>query len=157
MENRVTQVEFARRVGVSEGAVRKAVKAGKIEVVKIGNKNYVVNPDQAEKRWRYERGELESNSENTSSNSYAQANLMYKAYKAQLAKLEYEERKGKLIERGRVKEALADACIVFRNRLLALARDLAPDLVGLENADEGQNLLEPRFREILDEFSKVRI
>jgi len=102
--NRVTQAEFARRMGVSRCAVSKAIKAGKIKTINIDGRAYIHNTDQAERAWKAERGDIEPEQEttqgqqDTTSNGYTQANLMYKAYKAQLAKIEYEEKKGKLVD-----------------------------------------------------------
>lgn len=148
----VTQTQFARLVGVTEGAVRKAVKSGELKIIKIGGKNCIVDPERAERAWHKKRNEASpaySPNVQQEENSYTKANIMLKAYKAQLAKLDYEEKAGKLIEKKLVGDFWANKLHIFKTILLSIPKSVAYDYANNDNAEEIEDDLNFRIRQAL--------
>jgi transcriptional regulator with XRE-family HTH domain len=64
---------------------------------------------------------------------------------------------GESVNKAKMKKLLSDACVVFSSSLLAASRDLSPDLVGLPDAAAVEAILDPKFREILEEFANTNL
>jgi hypothetical protein len=73
---------------------------------------------------------------------YRTSRAIREAYAARLAKLEYEERTGRLVNRDEAKMVLFQAARRTRDRLLQLPRKLAPEIVAVAVANPDQRVVE---------------
>ncbi len=129
-----TQAEYARHLGVSEAYVSKMKRDGKIPVRADGKIDFA-EADMARKRNgdparaplqtpaafdASSRPEQPAAASNVGGVSYSDARTAREAYQAKLAKLEYEERTGKLIPRREVEDAMVTAGRSIRSGLDAI-------------------------------------
>ena len=173
---------YAQHRGVSHTAVAKAIKAGRISVEPDGK----IDPAKADAQWA--RNTLPSQNLNpgvskpapkvatrpvfTVSSGEAQAPLetraaapdyqtsraIREAYAARLAKLEFEERTGKLISKAEVDVKFFQLARQLRDRLQQIPRKLAPEIVALVVADPDvrgvTDVLEVAIREALEDLAQ---
>lgn len=106
----ISQNEFARRIGVSPGAITKSLNNGRISCHKSTRK---IDWITQEKAWHENRNpdnvrdQYPGPDELPQQHSdIAQAKLKKETYIAKLKQLEYEEKSGKLIEKDFVKSAV---------------------------------------------------
>lgn len=154
---------YAKLRGVSHTAVQKAIKSGRISVESDGK----INPDIADKEWaRNTRTSLPSQpsyrvaediSQNSGHNStlsdFNRARAVRETYKARLAKLEYEELSGKLVNADEVKVAAFNASRRVRDRILQIPRRISAQLAAETEAYNVESLLNSALREALEELS----
>ena len=173
---------YAQHRGVSHTAVAKAIKAGRISVEPDGK----IDPAKADAQWA--RNTLPSQNLNpgvskpapkvatrpvsTVSSGEAQAPLetraaapdyqtsraIREAYAARLAKLEFEERTGKLLNADEVKVKHFNLARLLRDRIQQIPRKLAPQIVAAVVAQPDQRVVEDllmeAIREALEELSR---
>lgn len=77
------------------------------------------------------------------------------AYKAQLAKLDYEERAAKLIDMGQVKQQAFKLARLTRDAMLAIPDRVSAELAGVTDAFEIHRKLSAEIRGAIAEVSKV--
>lgn len=158
--------ETARRLGVSDTAVQKAIRAGRVFVHSRNPQNnrplmawpqvrddWIANstaakrshvgsrgaPDRADERPevplvtsnRMDEQKVPGEAVSKSGPGYAQSRAVREAYMARLAKLEFEERSGKLVEIEKVKASAFKVARTIRDGLLNM-----PDRVAAELAHE---------------------
>ena len=170
---------YARHRGVSHTAVAKALNAGRISK----NADGTIDPATADAQW--DRNTLPSQSLNTGAAKpapkvetspvstrdapappetrsgapdYQTSRAIREAYTASLAKLDYEERTGKLLNADEVKVKHFNLARMLRDRLLQIPRKVAPDVVALVVASPDvrgvTDILEAAIRETLEELSR---
>lgn len=180
----LSQRQYARLRGVTQQAVSKAVKAGRIPTVdgKIdpvaADRAWVANTDQSKPRNsvtgdpKMRRGEplspgpsgrqpsaaddseaLEARGSGSVAASYAASRALRERFNARLAKLEYDERSGKVVPADDVRIATFNVARGARNQLLSLPDRLAPILASLSSTREVHNLLTVEVRRICEEIS----
>lgn len=133
----VTQAEYAKHRGVSRQAVHKALRAGRIVVGEDGK----IDQEAADAAWKgnsspqMQPGSLNGGAGqprqresvgDSSALSYAQARSVREGWQARLARLEYEERVGVLLNRDEVKVAVFNKDRRVRDLLLALPDRVTP-------------------------------
>lgn len=148
---------YARHRGVSDSTVRKAIKTGRITAEDDGT----VDPERADQDWaRNTRsrpfsgrtvdidtdGDSALEPTHTASNdsAYTKARLTNELLKAQLQRLNLQERKGKLVDRAKAMVCIAhlarenrDAWLTWPSRIAAqLAAELGVDTHTLHTALE---------------------
>ena len=169
---------YAQHRGVSHTAVAKAIKAGRISVEPDGT----IDPAKADAQWA--RNTLPSQSLNIGAKKpaakvetggvstpvstppletrdavpdYQTSRAIREAYAARLAKLEFDERTGKLISKDEVDIKYFQLARQLRDRMLQIPRKVAPEIVALVVADPDvrgvTELLEVAIREALEELS----
>ena len=145
--------EYARMRGVSHTAVVKAVSAGRITTEPDGS----IDPKTADALWdkntrpRGDSGEPATDASRATGTGgapdYKVSRAIREAYAARLAKLDFEEKSGKLVSVDEVKIATFTMARQARDRLLQIPRKLAPVIVA-----EVSTSPEPRVvEEILSE------
>lgn len=173
---------YAQHRGVSHTAVAKAIKAGRISKEPDGT----IDPAKADAQWA--RNTLPSQNLNTSASKpaprvathpvstvssrdaqapletratapdYQTSRAIREAYAARLAKLEFEERTGKLISKAEVDVKFFQLARQLRDRLQQVPRKLAPEIVALVVADPDvravTDVLEVAIREALEDLSQ---
>ena len=133
----ISQSEFARQQGFTRGYVTKLIKKG---VVKL--KNGKVDSEQAVRSMkahadpvaliRSDQQEVIPGQQAQGAVDFVTARAMREAFKAKMAKLEYEERCGQLTDASKVKNDAFKAGLIIRNALLNLPDRLA-DVLAAED------------------------
>lgn len=170
---------YAQHRGVSHTAVAKAIKAGRISVEPDGT----IDPAKADAQWA--SNTLPSQSLNIGAKKpaakvetppvstpvstppletraaapdYQTSRAIREAYAARLAKLEFEERTGKLINADEVKVKYFNLARLLRDRIQQIPRKLAPQIVAAVVAQPDQRVVEDllmeAIREALEELSR---
>ena len=132
----VSQRAYARHRGVSLAAAQNAIKMGRIRTAADGK----IDADQADGDWERNTnygGSVATAESPASGPSYAQSRAVREVYTARLAKLEYEERIGKLVPADQVTIAgftkgrtVRDHMMIIPDRVSAQIRaDLAGALM----------------------------
>ena len=174
---------YAQHRGVSHTAVAKAIKAGRIQVEADGK----IDPVKADAQWarntlpsqnlnagasksapkvatptvstlvssREAQAPLETRA---TAPDYQTSRAIREAYAARLAKLEFEERTGKLISKAEVDVKFFQLARQLRDRLQQIPRKLAPEIVALVVADPDvrgvTDILDVAIREALEDLAQ---
>lgn len=149
----ISQAEYARHRGVSEAAVSKAVKAGRIMLI-----DGRIDPLAADAQWsRNSRARITASSNGTESVSssamrdggtqpgsdgYASSRARREAAEAQLAELALAEKRGDVIAVAAVEVVWTQALAATRDHLLQLRARLAPLLAAESDPFKVEQLLE---------------
>lgn len=121
MGEKITQAEFARRVGVAKKNINKAIKSGRIQKDADGKIDF----ETAARDWKenrdpaMDRSQSSSSSEESSS-GYARARTLQAAWNVKIKQLQYEKAAGKLIEKEAVVASLRKFTIYVRDSILAI-------------------------------------
>ena len=158
---------YARHRGVTEAAVRKAVKQGRVSKGKNGK----INPEKADKEWdkntdpaQIKKTSATENENYSPSNSqlnslggpsYQQSRAIKEAYGAKLLRLQFEKESKKLISVDDVKVTAFNAARMTRDRILNIPDRVIPQLVGKTNIFEMKEILKAELIKALEELSKV--
>ncbi len=157
---------YAKRRGITEAAVRKAIKQGRI----TKNPNGKINPLIADKEWGQntdpaqiksafaeEKPDYSQNSapNSLSGPSYQQSRAIKEAYGAKLLRLQFEKESKKLISIDDVKVSAFNAARMTRDRILNIPDRVIPQLVGKTNIFEMKEILKAELIKALEELSKV--
>lgn len=135
MSEIISQHEFARRVGVKQPSVFKAIKNGRITADERGK----INWETESIRWSANRDPSKIRDHNpppdaqveSVGSSYSKAKAVHETLKAKLLQLEYEQASGKLVEKAALKSALFGFCKEIRDSILNI-----PDRVSGKVASE---------------------
>lgn len=170
----MTQAEFARFMGWAKSRVTQLKQAGRLVLTDDGKRVLVAetqrlieetkdpNRRDVAERWAAERGQPQPDSADVpvpgQPLTHAQAKATKEFYLAENARLDYEERCGKLLEADIVRQVVADAATTLRGQLESWPTLLAPQLAG---QDEGriQALLaehvELALSQLVDRIGKI--
>jgi phage terminase Nu1 subunit (DNA packaging protein) len=154
----VTIAEFARMKGVTAPAVHKAIDTGRLKkcIVKGIGKKPKLDPVIAAQEWELnthhakrtmgadirkpEIPEQESRIDGVQQSmgvpSVNQSNAVLTAYKARIAKIEYEERLGKLVPAADVKAEAFKIGRIVRDSMLNIPDRVSAEFAGITNAYE---------------------
>jgi hypothetical protein len=105
---------YAKHRGVSHTAVEKAIAQGRIQTAESG----LIDVAQADLDWS--RNSAPVGGSVSSGPSYAQSRAVREAYLARLAKLEFEERSGQLLDKDDVAHAVTNMVSATRDNLLGI-------------------------------------
>jgi len=170
----VTQREYARRRGVSQPAVAKAIKAGRIKTV-----DGKIDPAQADIQWT-RRTQAQAprganlavggappggNGGNAGSApgqngaahgvDYSQQRAILEGYRARLAKVEYETLTGKLVPIDAVRVKWFNTLRTARQQFEGLAAQLSAMLAAETNQFEVHRILDEAVRRILNDLANA--
>lgn len=177
---------YAKARGISHEAVRQAIKAGRlvksIVMVKgepkiadeaLADKEWAANTDQSKPRNRitgdpkHRRASKDepmkpmandTGGESPSKGpSYAQSRAIREAYMAKLAKLEFDEKSGKLVGADEARIAIFNTARTARDMLMAVPDRVAPLVVGQTDAHEIHRILTDEVRRICVEMAKMKL
>ena len=152
--------EYARMRGVSHTAVIKAVSAGRITTEPDGS----IDPKTADDLWdkntrpRGDSGEPATDASRATGTGgapdYKISRAIREAYAARLAKLDFEEKSGKLVSVDEVKIATFTMARQARDRLLQIPRKLAPAVIAEWTANSDprrvEDLIDAAVRDALE-------
>jgi hypothetical protein len=153
--------EYARHRGVALSAVQKALKAGRIAKLANGK----IDSDAADAGWkrntkayapavtRRPPEPVEDDNATFGASQYTKARAVREHYQARLAKIDYEERIGKLVSKDEVQVAAFNKFRQFRDHVLNI-----PDRVAAVVAAEGapakcHEILTTEIRRALNDFA----
>jgi len=167
---------YAKHRGVSLKAVQKAITSGRIAKRADG----LIDPEVADLNWARNTGPRPQTSQNPelapthhsaqrhaegrapepgpsgrleTGLDYSRARAIRENYLARLAKLEFEERSGKLLNKAEVKVAQFNLYRQFRDRILNIPDRIAPDLAAETDIGKVYNILATEIRDALTEFA----
>lgn len=155
---------YAKHRGVTEGAVRKAIKTGRI----TKNENGKINATLADQQWDKNSDPAQVNSkpaetfENTetpainSGPSYQQSRAIREAYNARMAKIQFEKETGKLISVDQVRVEAFNMARNTRDRILNVPDRVIPMLVGKTDIKEMKQILRKELMVALKELGGNR-
>ncbi|WP_252177205.1 hypothetical protein [Endozoicomonas sp. 4G] len=160
----ISQSEFAKRQGWSRQYVAKLVKSGKIRLHK-GK----INPDealkaiqaQAEPSTVLRKPPVSADSlpvaptDSRQAVDFVTARTMREAFRAKMAKMEYEEKAGKLTEASKVREDAYRAGRMLRDALLGIPDRLADVLAAEEDSMAVRQLLENEIEQALEKLANI--
>ena len=176
----LSQRAYARRRGVSQAAVWKAIQTGRISTVR-GK----IDPDVADREWgqntdpskprnsvigepkrRRQKDEpsrpmdldgachtRRETGEEKARNTYAAARAAREMCLAQIARLELEERLRELVRRDEVEAAARAASETARDRILAIPGRVSAEIAAAEDVSEVQSILEEEIEQVCLELS----
>lgn len=89
--------------------------------------------------------------------SYAKSRAVREHYQARLAKLEFDEKAGKLVPVDSVRVAIFNTARASRDMLMAIPDRVTPLVVGLTDAHEIHRILTDEVRRVCVEVSKTKL
>ena len=140
---------YARHRGVSHEAVRKALAAGRITAGPDG----WIDPEVADREWEANTLPGAGQHKAPSPRPFALSRAAREHYRAELARIEYEERVGRLLDAEEVRAAAFACARRARDLLLAMPDRVAPVVAGLADVRECHRVLEAEVRRALAELS----
>lgn len=174
----ITQRAYARRIGVSQEAVRCAIKAGRISTVRgkidpaAADREWLANTDQSKPRNRIignpkhrrdpkappkpmDLGRPGPRGGNGSSPEYSVARAEREVIMTQLAKLQLGREAGKLVKAEDVKRAAFDFNRKIRDQLLALPERMIPLLSATQDPNEMRRIVVDELERVCRELSNA--
>lgn len=172
----LTQNAYAKKIGVAVSAVQKAIASGKIDkaLVTHGNKK-LINESIANKLWAEQQSvhphaatakinqvaSQDADAKNSPSSldtqdadQYKKSRSVREAYMARLAKVEYEERIGKLVPADDVRLAAFHTARIIRDSITSIPDRLAPILAHISDEFQVHQLLREELEKSLEELSQ---
>lgn len=150
---------YARHRGISDGAVRKAIKQGRITKTKSGK----IDPQIADKQWQIntnpaqikevKQQEFNNSNSSISGPSYQQSRAVKEAYNAKLTRLQFEKESKKLILADEVKISAFNCARMTRDRILNIPDRVIPLLVGKTDIHQMKEILRKELIKALEELS----
>lgn len=141
-EKHVSQAEFARIVGYSRAHVTHLKNAGRLVLTSDGKvdvdaskariaETSAMNRDDVSQRWANQRDtDNEVSGDPLTANRFQNARATKEFYAAELSRLEFERKCGKLLETFEVENAISEFVGFFRQQVENLPYRVAPELVG---------------------------
>ena len=153
----MSQAEFARQQGFTKGYVTKLIKKG---IVKL--KNGKVDSAQAEQAMKANADPVslirtdqatELAPAQPGAVDFVTARTMREAFRAKMAKLEYEEKSGTLTEAAKVRQDAFKAGRIIRDELLAIPDRMADVLAAEDDPREVGKILLEELELVLNKLS----
>lgn len=170
-EGSITLTAFAKMRGVSVEAVSKAVRVGRLSksvrwskagqprlMADIATQEWETNTDASQQRVRavpppkVSEPEIEQPTGGHSANTFQQARTLREAYMARLAKLEYEEKSGRLVAADSVKNEAFRMARIVRDNLLNIPDRVSSELANESNQFKIHQRLTAEIRRALEEM-----
>lgn len=162
----VTQTDAAKALGVTQSAISRLVKRGKLPAIDgrihLPTARAVLAQNLDPSRSKIlkqgiERRELqmETVEHGTPVVDYTAAKAIREHYEGLRAKLEYERRCGELVERAAVERAAAHIGRMTRDTLLSIPARVASDLATVSDARLLEERLAGEIRKVLDDIAKT--
>lgn len=150
---------YAKHRGVALKAVQDAIESGRISVELVGNQKKI-DPIKADAEWlantdqNFIRNKQGATAKNPQIPAFQDSRALREAYAARITKLEYEEKKGELIDRAKVKMASVATAKIIREALRAIPSRIAPDLAAETSKEQIEKKLLDEIDDALTELSR---
>jgi formaldehyde-activating enzyme involved in methanogenesis len=152
--------QYAKHRGVALSAVQKAIQSGRIRTLADGK----VDSDAADAEWQKNtKAHVPAVTRRTDpeeddgaifgASQYTKARAVREHYQARLAKIEYEERTGKLVSKDEVQVAAFNKFRQFRDHMLNIPDRLAAILAAETESAKCYEILATEIRKALNEFA----
>ncbi len=141
---------YARHRNVSLAAIQEALKRGRIQFP--DSKGKWINPVQADRDWSQNTDVSKVRSGYESDKGYTTARTAREHYLARLAKLDYEEKIGKLVDAEKVKRDAFDIARRVRDHLLNIPDRISAELVGITDQPTMHSVLTREITTALQEL-----
>lgn len=154
----MSQRAYARHRGVSVSTVQKAIASGRIHTLPDGKIDAAIADTEWARNTQTQapsvdrRGQPDDGGEGSGA-SYTKARAVRESYLARLAKLEFEERSGKLVSREEVTVAAFTNSRTIRDNLLNIPDRIAALLAAENDAVRTHRILTDEIRKALHELS----
>lgn len=177
---------YAKARGISHEAVRQAIKAGRLKksITYVGDDPKIADETLADQEWAANTDQSKPRNRITGDPkhrragkddpmkpmandagsdgvgrgpSYAQSRAIREAYMARLAKMDFEEKAGKLIPADGARVAIFNTARKARDMLMAVPDRVAPLVIGQTDAHEIHRILMDEMRRIAGEIAKMRL
>lgn len=158
----ITASEYAKQRGVTKQAVSKALRDGRISYTEDENGRKMIDPSTADQEWNDNTHVPRSAPKEPSIStdkppkvgpSYADSRRIREAYQAQLAKLDFEERRGKLVSSDQVKTEAFKIGRAVREAILNVPDRIAAELAGETDQHKVHTRLREELEKALEELS----
>lgn len=167
----ITAGEFAKKKGISLKAVHGHIERGNIPAEKIKGRWQLdekkaeeafshIDPNQSLNGRKNQDRDFSTNEpgkKKSAGQTFSEARAMREAYNAQIAKLTFDEKAGKLIDKNEAKAMVFRIGREIRDALLMIPEKLSDELASVEDPVEISSLLEEEIRETLDNLKNIRI
>lgn len=177
----LTQSEYAKRRGITQPAIAKFIRQGKLDGAFIREgRRYKINPTKADAALAsFEHTTPDPSKESKSKSapaiipadavatgadtgryiagelvSFAEACRREKLAKAALLELKLKRERGQLVERQRVEEVAAKLATLVRVGIQAIPAKVAPTVAGMKRPGDVARMLQAQIKEVLDSLSK---
>jgi len=142
-----------RLQGGSPWSVHKAIQSGRIQRNRWGK----IDPRDADRQWS-EATDPSRNPETSSAGSkvYQESRAIREAFAAKLARLEYEEKAGRLIDADQAQLATFREARIARDRALAIVPRLSAQLAGMNEERAIRRLLREELRAAFERIVEGR-
>ena len=154
---RISQAEFARRNGWSKQYVAKLVKQGRIQleggkIDPVAAKRAIDQLAEPSTALR-ETTDVSTPTDSRRAVDYATARTMREAFRAKMAKLDYEEREGKLVDARKVRDDAFQTGRMVRDGVLAIPDRMADVLAAESDPAKVRQLLIDELETVLEKLS----
>lgn len=146
--DKMSQTEYAKHRGVSKMAVSKAIKSGRITLTKDGK----INPLQADDEWK--RNTSSTHKKGMIAPSLSESQAIERAYKARMAKIEYEEKIGKLVSQEDVEKEAFQAARLVRDNMLLIGHTIGNQLALESNPKKCEDIVTNKIKEVLKNIAQ---
>lgn len=164
---------YARQRGVTEGAVRKAIKSGRIPTEPDGT----IDPAKADIAWEQntdqamQRGperpattaqfpkpsgaaRADNEQQDPRIPSYALSRSIKEAYAAKLIRIQYEKEMGKLVDRADVDRKWFEVGCRVRDRIQSLPSRMSAELAAMTDRKAIETFMDQELRNALEELAQ---
>jgi hypothetical protein len=143
--------DYAKHRGVSRQAVYKAIAEGRIQLTQ-GK----IDRALADREWGENSApagaDVPDADPQAPAASYNQVRTLWQAYRAQLARLEYEERAGRLVDADKVRATAFEEGRRIQEKLRALPERVGP-LLAMKSRADCTRILTLELRRLLEELA----
>lgn len=149
--------EFARLVNVSDGAIRKAIKLGRLTVEHDAKGRPRLPEEKALAEWQVyhpETAATENAGDREEKNELAVENIRLTRAKADKAELELAELREVLHHSDDIRAVWEPMLANFKARMLAIAPAVTPMIVGLTDKSKIDEIISQKINEALTELSE---
>ena len=145
--------DYAKYRHISRQAVYKAIAEGRIQLVEGRINRLVADREWAANSTPGAPGSPDPGAgEAAGGTSYNQARTAHQLYRAQLARLDYEERAGRLVDAEKVKQAAFEQGRRTKEKILAVPARVAPALAAAKTRAECARIVADELHRVLEEL-----
>jgi hypothetical protein len=154
--------EYARHRGVTLTEVQEAVMNGRISYTLQGTRK-IINPRKADVEWASTIDLAKSKTAmddptytpvNTRAPPFQESRAIREAYAARIAKLDYEQKKGDLINKDLVKRQSVATASIIKNNMRQIPIKVAAALAAETDSHKIEMMLNKEIDEALEELSR---
>jgi hypothetical protein len=170
MRRFMTLSAYAKHRGVSAPRITKAIQTGIISPVKDKEGRRMIDVDKADAEWERNidksqirhpdilaKKEYQTKNKITSAGipSLTESRAIKEGFLARLAKLDFEEKSGKLILVDRVKQQAFECAQNVRNALLNIPQKISAEIASEVDPFKIEQILDKEIRSALEELSRA--